>query len=183
MWSQELFLAAWNFAAEAHAGQTVPGSERAYINHVGGVAMEVMAAVSQRGDVSRPNLAIQCALLHDVVEDTQATIAAIDAAFGADVAAGVAALTKDDSLASKAAKMKDSLARIKRQPHEVWMVKLADRITNLQQPPAHWRPDKIARYRQEAQSIHDELHVACSVLGVRLADKIAGYAQYADSVR
>ena len=183
MWSQELFLAAWNFAAEAHVGQTVPGSERAYINHVGSVAMGVMAAVSQRGDVSRPDLAIQCALLHDVVEDTQVTIAAIDAAFGADVAAGVAALTKDDSLASKAAKMKGSLARIKRQPHEVWMVKLADRITNLQQPPAHWRPDKIARYRQEAQSIHDELHVACSVLGVRLADKIAGYAQYADSVR
>jgi len=32
MWSRELFLAAWNFAAEAHAGQTVPGSERASIN-------------------------------------------------------------------------------------------------------------------------------------------------------
>ena len=96
-----------------------------------------------------------------------------------DVAAGVAALTKDDSLASKAAKMKDSLARIKRQPHEVWMVKLADRVTNLQQPPAHWRPDKIARYGQEAQLIHDELHAACSVLGVRLADKIADYSRYA----
>ena len=35
MWSQESFLAAWNFAAEAHVGQTVPGSERAYIKSCG----------------------------------------------------------------------------------------------------------------------------------------------------
>ena len=180
MWSQELFLAAWNFAAEAHVGQTVPGSERAYINHVGSVAMEVLAAVEQRGDVSRPDLAIQCALLHDVVEDTQVTIEAIEARFGADVAAGVAALTKDDAFAGKDDRMLDSLARIKRQPHEVWMVKLADRITNLQPPPAHWGSDKIARYGQEAQLIHDELHGACAVLGDRLAGKIASYRQYAE---
>ena len=179
MWSQELFLVAWNFAAEAHVGQTVPGSQRAYINHVGSVAMEVIAAVSQRVDVSFPNLAIQCALLHDVVEDTQVTIEAIEAAFGADVAAGVGALTKDASLDSKAAQMQDSLARIKRQPREVWMVKMADRIANLQPAPAHWRPDKIVRYGQEAQLIHDELHDGCAILAIRLADKIADYSRYA----
>jgi len=178
MWSQELFLEAWNFAAEAHAGQKVPGSERAYINHVGSVAMEVIAAVSQRPDLNAPDLAIQCALLHDVVEDTNVSREDIDTKFGAGVGAGVAALTKDDSLGSKDEKMRDSLARILQQPHEVWMVKLADRITNLQRPPSHWSADKIARYRDQAQLIHDELAEACPLLSARLQSKITAYAEY-----
>lgn len=33
--------------------------------------------------------------------------------------------------------MKDSLKRIKKQPKEISMVKMADRITNLQIPPGH----------------------------------------------
>ena len=32
---------------------------------------------------------------------------------------------------------------MKTQPIEVWMVKLADRITNLLPPPAHWNEEKI----------------------------------------
>ncbi len=178
MWSQESFLAAWNFAAEAHVGQTVPGSERAYINHVGSVAMEVIAAVGQRDDVRDADLAVQCALLHDVVEDTTATRDDIATVFGDAVADGVAALTKDDSLPDKPTKMRDSLERIKMQPHEVWMVKLADRITNLQRPPAHWDADKRARYRDEAQVIHDALADACPVLSARLRDKIEKYAEF-----
>lgn len=178
MWSQDKFLKAWNFAAEAHSGQTVPGSRRAYINHVGSVAMEILAAVARRRDVARPDLAVQCALLHDVVEDTPTTIAEIEATFGADVAAGVEALTKDPTLGSKAAQMADSLRRIRREPREVWMVKMADRITNLQKPPGHWRPDKITRYREEAQLIHDKLHEGCPVLAERLARKIADYARF-----
>lgn len=176
MWSQELFLAAWNFAAEAHAGQTVPGSERAYINHIGSVAMEILAALARRDDVADPDLAIQCALLHDVVEDTPVTAEVVNERFGAAVAAGVSALTKDASLATKADKMRDSLARIKQQPAEVWMVKLADRITNLQPPPSHWDRDKIARYRDEAALILAELGDACPVLGARLRDKLDAYA-------
>jgi len=175
MWSQDALLSAWNFAAEAHAGQTVPGSERPYINHVGSVAMEVLHAIAQRTDVVDPDLAIQCALLHDVVEDTAVTVEEIRQRFGPGVGAGVAALTKDSALPDKAAKMSDSLARIKQQPHEVWMVKLADRITNLQPPPSYWNAAKIAAYRSEAQVIHDALAAACPILAPRLRTKIAGY--------
>lgn len=178
MWSQELFLAAWNFAAEAHAGQKVPGTERAYINHVGSVAAEVMAAIARRGDVADPDLAIQCALLHDVVEDTPVSEAEVRQRFGDAVAAGVAALTKNPELATKAEKMEDSLARIREQPAEVWMVKLGDRITNLQSPPSHWDAAKRARYREEARRIHAALGEACPILGPRLGDKIERYAEY-----
>ena len=175
MWSQEAFLAAWNFAAEAHIGQTVPGTKRAYLNHIGSVAMEVLAALSQRRDIERPDLAVQCALLHDVVEDTPVTLEEVEATFGVDVAAGVGALTKDASLPDKAARMRDSLERIRRQPREVWMVKLADRITNLQPPPEHWTPEKVERYRDEARLIQGALGEACPILGERLAAKIAAY--------
>lgn len=175
MWSQELYLKAWNFAADAHGGQLVPGSSRPYLNHVGSVAMEVLAALTLRPNLERPNLAMQCAILHDVAEDTDCTIADIMAAFGAEVAAGVSALTKRSTLASKAEKMADSLRRLKTQPPEVQMVKLADRITNLQAPPPHWSAEKVTAYRTEAQVIHEALGYACPVLSERLLDKISAY--------
>jgi (p)ppGpp synthase/HD superfamily hydrolase len=177
-WSADMYTAAWRFAAEAHGAQKVPGSNLPYIAHVGNVAMEVMTAAAARGDVAQPDLAVQCALLHDVVEDTPVTVDEIAARFGAAVAAGVAALTKSPGHGTKAEKMADSLARIRAQPPEVWMVKLGDRITNLQPPPAHWSRDKIAAYRDEARAIHAALASACPVLGPRLWAKIEAYATH-----
>ncbi|HEX8073160.1 MAG TPA: HD domain-containing protein [Pyrinomonadaceae bacterium] len=176
IWSQEAYLKAWNFAARAHAGQTLPGSTLPYLNHVGGVAMEVMTAVALE-PVAQPDLAVQCALLHDVIEDTGVSYEQLQSEFGPAVAAGVLALTKDAAL-PKAVRMRDSLARIRRQPREVWLVKLADRVTNLQPPPAHWPADKIARYRAEALEIHAALADAHAVLAERLRDKIARYEAY-----
>jgi (p)ppGpp synthase/HD superfamily hydrolase len=173
-------LTAWNYAAVMHGEQKVPGTELPYLTHVGGVAMEVMTALAQssRAASSRmadPDLAVQCALLHDVIEDTPATYGDVADRFGVAVADGVLALTKDTTLPSKAERMADSLARIRQQPHEVWMVKLADRITNLQPPPAHWDEAKIAAYRTEAQMILDALGEADGWLAARLQGKIAAY--------
>lgn len=175
IWSPEAYLAAWRFAQRAHLGQTVPGTEISYLAHIGAVAMEITAALARRDDVADPDLAVQCALLHDVVEDTEVELAELAARFGDRVAAGVAALTKDPGSGDKAAQMTDSLARIRQQPPEIWMVKLADRITNLAPPPAHWSTDKIERYRREAEAILAALGQACPVLGPRLAQKIAAY--------
>lgn len=174
-WSPERYLAAWRFAQRAHLGQTVPGTEISYLAHVGAVAMEICAALARRDDVADPDLAVQCALLHDTVEDTDVTVEDLGAAFGAAVAAGVSALTKDPGAGDKAAQMADSLERIREQPAEIWMVKMADRITNLAPPPAHWDAAKIERYRIEAESIRAALAAACPVLGDRLAKKIAAY--------
>jgi len=57
----------------------------------------------------------------------------------------------------------------------VWMVKMADRIANLQPPPAHWTRDKIAAYRDEAAQIHAALRQASPLLAQRLLDKITTY--------
>lgn len=180
-WSAEAWLAAWHFAARAHqrTEQKVPGSDLPYLTHVGAVAMEVARAIAVRLDsahpVGDPDLALQCALLHDVVEDTELTLPEIEASFGAAVASGVSALTKDPAAGDKRTQTRDSLARILAQPPEVAMVKLADRITNLQPPPSHWPADRVREYRDEAREIHAALGAACPVLGPRLRERIEAY--------
>jgi (p)ppGpp synthase/HD superfamily hydrolase len=101
----------------------------------------------------------------------------VETTFGSSVAQGVLALTKNESL-PKEQRMRDSLERIKQQPHEVWLVKLADRIANLAPPPHYWNKDKIKRYREEAIEIHQMLHGASVCLSQRLGSKIDEYEMY-----
>lgn len=170
---QDSWLTAWNFAAHAHSKQTLPGSDLSYVVHLGAVAMEILVA-HQEGPFARPALAVQCALLHDTLEDTSTDESELVAAFGVEVADGVRALTKDASLRSADA-MADSLRRIRLQPPEIWAVKLADRITNLGPPPSHWTLEKIASYRIEAQAILEALGAAHEPLAKRLASRIDAY--------
>ncbi len=74
--------------------------------------------------------------------------------------------------------MSDSLRRILEQPPKIWMVKLADRITNLQPQPLHWTQDKIIRYREEAIVIYEALKDASPFLASRLAGKIESYKTF-----
>jgi len=179
IWNQDRTLTAWNFASQAHNGQTMPGTDIAYINHIGSVSMEVMAAINEvPACTDNPNLAVLCALLHDTIEDTDTSFEKLIELFGVKVAEGVQALSKDKTLPGKCAQMADSLARIRKQPIEVWMVKLADRIINLQTPPAHWNRDKILSYCDEAKVILDALGSAHHALARRLRDKIENYKQY-----
>ncbi len=178
MWNPEKYIEAWQFACHAHDGQLVPGTKLPYVNHIANVAMEVLGAIVVNNAIERPDLAVQCALLHDVIEDTAVTHTQLHSIFGLDVANGVLALTKDISLLTKAAQMADSLARIKQQPPEIWLVKMGDRITNLQPPPAHWNKDKINAYREEAKQILHELETADIYLATRLNQKINDYKQF-----
>ena len=177
IWNQDKYQQAWNFASEIHNGQTLPASDIPYINHLGLVAMEATATVAHEA-IDNPNLFVLCALLHDAIEDTDATYEDIESRFGRDIADGVLALTKNTQLPSKPEQMKDSLRRIKMQPKEVWMVKLCDRITNLQAPPSHWSKTKIAAYQSEARLILEALGEASPFLAERLAAKILNYDQY-----
>ncbi len=175
-WSQDEYIRAYRFAAIAHQGQSVPGTDLPYIVHPALVCMEVIAAlVAEQGHDE--NLAVQCALLHDVIEDTSVTYEQVQQEFGGAVADGVLALSKNPTL-PKQSQMQDSLQRIQEQPQEIWLVKLADRISNLQPPPHYWTQDKIIAYRQEAIQIHDTLSAASQFLSARLAAKIEAYLRH-----
>ena len=174
MWSQEKYIRALKFAARAHDSQVLPGTNLPYVVHATMAMMEVIVAIEREKEVDG-ELAVQCALLHDVLEDTPVSFDDLAVAFGKDVAEGVLALTKNKDLPSKAERMRDSLTRIRRQPREIWMVKLADRITNLQPPPAHWSQEKISVYAKEALVILKALRKASPYLAKRLKGKLAAY--------
>lgn len=178
-WNPDTHISAWQFAASAHQGQTVPGSDIPYLSHIGLVAAEAMAAAA-REPVDHPDLLIACAVLHDVIEDTSHTRDSLCRDFGPQIADGVLALTKRSDLPTKAERMTDSLDRIRRQPREIRMVKLCDRITNLLPPPAHWDRPKITAYRDEARLILDRLGHASPYLSRRLEKKINAYARFCE---
>jgi len=178
IWDQDKYIKAWNYASVIHQGQTLPGKDIPYLNHLGLVAMEAMAATTNGIGSEDPTLLILCAVLHDAIEDTECTYDDIKLIFGSNVAEGVLALSKDKRLPTKQEQMEDSIYRIQKQPKSIWMVKLCDRITNLQPPPAHWNSTKIALYQEEARYILKHLGKANEYLANRLDNKIQNYNQF-----
>jgi (p)ppGpp synthase/HD superfamily hydrolase len=175
-WSQESYIKAYRFAAQAHAGQLYPGTGLPYLMHLSFVSMEVLGVLSVESGHDG-DLAVQCALLHDSLEDTTTTYAQLASTFGIKVADGVKALSKNPDL-EKSQQLTDSLQRIQSQPQDIWIVKLADRISNLQPPPPHWTKEKILRYHNESIEIHTALKDASPFLALRLSEKIANYLDY-----
>ncbi|HMO40381.1 MAG TPA: HD domain-containing protein [Saprospiraceae bacterium] len=157
-------------------GQTIPGTEIPYVVHLSNVAMEILIA-SQNTKNFNIEFAIQVALLHDTLEDTNTTFEELESEFGSEIAKGVLALTKNDLL-PKSEKMLDSLNRTKELRKEVWAVKLADRITNLQKPPQHWDISKKTEYKKEAKIILELLKGGNEFLENRLLKKINEYDKY-----
>ena len=178
MFSQEKYIEVLNFAAIAHGEQKTPKG-LPYLAHITCVAMEVINACEKSQlDEEKANLAVSCALLHDVIEDANISYDELYVKFGENVADGVESLTKDKTLGSKQEQMKDSIEKLLAQPYEVQMVKLADRITNLGIPPKHWDNEKIKKYQKEARFILSCLGNSNIYLAKRLKEKIEDYNKY-----
>lgn len=171
---QSLYQNAIEFAGEKHYSHKMPAVKANYLVHLSNVAMEVLIAsfYTKNFDV---NFAVQVAILHDTLEDTDTSFMELETEFGSKIAQGVLALTKDEYVPLQE-QMTDSIARIKAFSHEVWAVKLADRITNLQTPPSHWHKDRTLRYKNESDLIYKELKDGNSYLAKRLKEKIKLYA-------
>ena len=176
MWDQEKYQKAIAFAGYAHRKQLVPGKEYNYVVHISNVAAEIARLITVE-KLDDEDLAIQCALLHDVIEDTDTNIEDIKNEFGGNILDGVLALTKNENI-NKEDRMKDSLNRIKEKGREIACIKMADRITNLQKPPEYWKKEKIKKYMDEAILIYNELKGFSDFLGNRLKEKIKEYEKY-----
>ncbi|TPN86807.1 HD domain-containing protein [Aquimarina algicola] len=177
-WSIDKLQDAWKIASKLHDGQKYGGPNKGekveYINHIGSVVFEVLNA-AQLSDDFDTNLAMHCAVLHDTIEDTDFDYAKAKQLFGEKIADGVSALTKNESLPGKQEMMIDSLERVKKQPKEVWAVKMADRICNLYEPPFYWSNDKKEKYISEAKMIYEYLKDGNDYLAKRLKNKIEKY--------
>ncbi len=172
-----------SFAAKKHGdkNQLIPGTNLPYVVHLSNVAMEILIA-GQKTEKFDTEFAIQIALLHDVLEDTETTYNEIANEFGEEIAKAVLALTKNSKI-PKEERMIDSLNRIKELSKEVWAVKLADRITNLQVPPANWSFEKITEYQKQAVLIHNTLKGGNEYLEDRLWEKILDYLKYCVTIK
>ncbi|MEN2488896.1 HD domain-containing protein [Flavobacterium sp. B11] len=180
-WSIDEIQNIWQLVSKLHDGQKYGGSNEGerveYINHIGSVVFEVLNAVRFTENMNA-DLAVKCAMLHDTIEDTAFTYEKVIDLFGTQVASGVLALTKNEEIEDSFEKMRDSLNRIKKQPIEVWAVKMADRICNLYQPPYYWNDEKKLKYIEEAEIIHNELKDGNAYLAERLKNKILEYNRF-----
>ncbi len=122
-------LEAYEFSEAAHKGQTRQSGE-AYITHPVAVAQEL-------AEMRLDSEAICAAILHDVVEDTSATLAEIQEKFGEDVAQIVDGVSKLDQIQfrSRAEAQAESFRKMMLAMIEdirVILVKLSDRLHNMQ---------------------------------------------------
>jgi GTP diphosphokinase / guanosine-3',5'-bis(diphosphate) 3'-diphosphatase len=150
-----LFVSAISYAAIKHDGQKRKNSKRdPYITHPISVALYLMAVGI------KDFVVLSAAVLHDVVEDTGATIEDVRALFGDDIARIVAEVTDDRSL-SQVARKKAQLAHAKTLSKEAALVKLADAYDNLKSlcddPPVGWSPEKVQGYMAWKMAIVAEL--------------------------
>ncbi len=179
LYSTKIYKDTLAFALKAHGEQKTPEG-LPYSFHIVSVANEIINSLSMNAiSYDEANVAIACALLHDVNEDTQERVDSRSIEFPKNninvVVNGVAALTKDETLPSKQEQMQDSLERLKQMPYCVQMVKLADRITNLAPAPLFWNKSKRKAYVDEAKFILRELGESNSYLADKLQRKIDNY--------
>jgi RelA/SpoT family (p)ppGpp synthetase len=119
---------AYEFGAEAHNGQTRKTGEP-YITHPVAVAQSL-------AEMHLDSEAIMAAILHDTVEDTEATIEEIESNFGSEVALLVDGVSKLDQIQfrSRAEAQAESFRKMMLAMIEdirVILVKLADRLHNM----------------------------------------------------
>jgi (p)ppGpp synthase/HD superfamily hydrolase len=167
---------ALQFAVMAHGNQVRKGNEHIpYVFHCVDVANEVIYYSGLK--VPELETASVIAILHDTIEDTIVTFEDIEQQFGLEIAQGVQALSKDDSIVcvgeSKRAQLEESLVRLRAAPRYVQAVKLADRVSNLKSFPAMWNREKVTNYLEEAMLIVRSLGDASEGLDARLRARVA----------
>lgn len=177
MTTQSTYQKAMKFAAEAHAQQTVPGSSANYLLHISNVVMEIIMAHHNEPTFDL-EFAIQVGALHDILEDVEdITEEVLLENFSIEVVEAVKTLTKDDRIKDKELKLLDSLDRTASSKFkEASIVKLADRITNLQPPPPHWSQKKCEAYAEQAKIILSKFGASHLYLSTRLKNLINFYS-------
>jgi GTP diphosphokinase / guanosine-3',5'-bis(diphosphate) 3'-diphosphatase len=126
--NEDLLNRAYVYAMKAHGSQTRASGDP-YFSH----PLEVAAILT---DLKLDDATIVAALLHDTIEDTEATRAEIDQVFGQQIGALVEGLTKLKrlELVSREAKQAENLRKLLLAISDdvrVLLIKLADRLHNM----------------------------------------------------
>src|SRR5712691_6468850 len=151
--NEALLNRAYVYAMKAHGTQTRASGDP-YFSH----PLEVAAILT---DLKLDDATIVAALLHDTIEDTEATRAEIDRLFGKDIGHLVEGLTKLKKLdlvsheATQAENLRKLLLAIA-EDVRVLLVKLADRLHNMR-TIEHMPPEARRRVAEETIDIYAPL--------------------------
>lgn len=150
---EALLNRAYVYAMRAHGNQKRASGDP-YFSH----PLEVAAILTE---LRLDDATIVTALLHDVIEDTDATRAEIDQLFGAEIGALVDGLTKLKrlDLVSKKAEQAENFRKLLiaiSTDIRVLLVKLADRLHNMR-TLEHMKPEKRLRISEETLEIYAPL--------------------------
>ena len=148
--NEALLNRAYVYAMKAH-GEQRRASGDPYFSH----PIEVAAILT---DLKLDDATIAAALLHDTIEDTEATRAEIDSLFGPDIGALVEGLTKLKKLdlVTKEAKQAENLRKLLlaiADDVRVLLVKLADRLHNMRTLALHAGGSAPPRRRGDAGNL------------------------------
>ena len=160
---EDLLNRAYVYAMKAHGNQKRASGE-AYFNH----PLEVAAILTE---MKLDPATIAAALLHDTVEDTEATHQEIEEKFGPEISSLVDGLTKIAKLdlvtkeAAQAENLRKLLLAMSRDVR-VLLVKLADRLHNMR-TLEHVKPEKRLRIAQETMDIYAPLAGRMGMQAVR----------------
>lgn len=146
---EDLLNRAYVYGAKAHATQKRASGEP-YFGH----PLEVAAILT---DLKLDDATIVTALLHDTIEDTEATFSEITEMFGREIAELVDGVTKLNKLEMTSREMEQAenfrkLLLAMSKDVRVLLVKLADRTHNMR-TLGPLRPDKRARIARETMDI------------------------------
>jgi len=147
-----LLLKALHFSAKKHSNQRRKGQDAApYINH----PIQVAEILWQIGGI-HDMIVIIAALLHDTLEDTDATPEEIKHLFGEAVLNLVLEVTDNKTLP----KMERKRLQVQNTPHKstrAKQIKLADKICNINDiihsPPQSWSPQRQQEYIAWTQQV------------------------------
>lgn len=133
------------FARYWHRDQTRPAGEP-YLQHL----LEATCVLVEAVGVTDVDV-LRAAVLHDVVEDTACTLEQVRERFGDRVAMLVDWVTKPARREghSREETRAAYLDRLRAAPDEAVLVKLADRLSNVQRLDTHPRPEKRRDYYRE----------------------------------
>ena len=150
----DLITRAYAFSQRAHASQTRASGD-SYFSHPLSVARIVIR-------MKLDSATVVTALLHDTVEDTLATIDEIGAEFGNDIGRLVDGVTKLSKLELRSERTREAenfrkLLLAMSNDIRVLLVKLADRLHNMQTLKHIRDPDKRRRIARETMDIYAPL--------------------------
>jgi GTP diphosphokinase / guanosine-3',5'-bis(diphosphate) 3'-diphosphatase len=152
----ESLLKAVRFSSDKHRAQRRKGADEIpYVNH----PIEVAELLWRVGGVRNVPVLV-AAILHDTLEDTDATSAELEREFGREVCALVEEVTDDKSL-PKDVRKRLQIEHAAHKSEGAKLVKLGDKICNIRDvafsPPSNWALERRRAYLDWSERVVDGL--------------------------